>query len=197
MRNNFNRANLIGLAPYAIVIMICIFTVLSIPEHVLDSARLDNASFTRQMRAAYTLLEGKIGAQRLLWHWNTSASREEFTSGPIHLSYPSISYFANALMAKVLVDAKRYMEGVKILGCLLLCVYGSVFYQQLSTFYQEITRPQHQSQLISTTLGLAGSSFLVTNPSFLSFIIEPDFEDGLIFTMFIGILLLTNNCQRF
>jgi len=184
------------LAPYGIIFLICLFIVFSIPGDSLEHARLENASFVRQMRAAYSLLEGEKILQRLFWHWNTSSNQEEFINSPIHLSYPSVSYFVNALIAKASKDIRGYMDATKLIGFALLCGYGSVFYQELFNFYSKATNPQPKNQAVPLLLGLAGASLLVTNPSFLSLIVEPDFEDGLIFAIFISSFFLGTACPR-
>ena len=149
------------------------------------SARDTSISFVRQMNASFSLAEINPFKFFGFWHWHFLPG-EEFTQGPIHLTYPNIGYLPNTFVAYITQDRNLYSLITLLLGFILLLLYTLIVFDLSRR--SSLQRKQNERTNLLLFGGLT-SIILFTNPSFLGIIVQPDFEDCFIFISFVALWL--------
>lgn len=180
-KRNLAKRHLLTLAFFAIA---AAFILLLLGEQEIDLARTKNLPFIRQTNAAFNIAE-ELTPGQLFSQWNNQAELSNFKEGPIHMSYTSLGYLANTLLALTTKNLNAYNNAISYLTIISLAILGTSYYLTGESSIQGTA-----NKLKAKLTNVAATALFVTSPGFLMLVIEPDFEDSFISLYFIGIYCL-------
>ena len=160
-------------------------TIISLvhPERITDR-QLENLSFLRQMHAAYNI-SSTSGWIRLFAEWNVAENLRDFSSGTIHMSYTTLAYLPQSVLAAITKTRANYLSASFGLSSFALAFCGFAI-----GFCTDKNRSRpNGAQLPVSPTAIITSLLFITNPNILMAIVEPDFEDSFIIALFMGSFL--------
>lgn len=187
MKRTFFRETTISIS---VMVLIGLIILLIFIEHGLDNDLLEFASFRQQENAASTLLSAD--ALKTLGFWRWGLIDENSSSSNIYTSYPSIGYGLKAILITVGADSIIYSValGVATILIISICLHLSITFGSIDS-----SNERHLGKQKLLELGIAPSALLMTNPSLLGMIPEPDWQES--FLLLSSIALAMHSIKKY